>query len=191
MMTLTTIVALLTLANAATVTLHTTPCLQEIELETFTIEVDKLVVKDLPTVCGIEILSASGVDVNSLTCLAYKDAEGTDIGSAPFTFKTPAAISTNPVQEGSIRCNSTGEAPRSQVPPAGNSTVASTLATAASTGGVSPTGNTTVPSVTGGPRPSGGATATGGNDSPVPTGGAGAVGMSIGAFAAAFAAFLL
>jgi hypothetical protein len=38
------------------------------------------------------------------------DAAGTRKGSAEFTFAVSAQIATNPVQEGAIRCNSTGAA---------------------------------------------------------------------------------
>ncbi|KAF2733221.1 hypothetical protein EJ04DRAFT_275409 [Polyplosphaeria fusca] len=124
-LTLTTLLA--STATAATVTLRETPCLQATELEEFTIETDKLVVKgtlpppssspssppspltlptELKSVCGLSILSASGISPSSLVCQAYKDAAGTQLGSARFTQAEPALISTNPVQEGSIRCDS-------------------------------------------------------------------------------------
>ncbi|KAF2467500.1 uncharacterized protein BDR25DRAFT_395261 [Lindgomyces ingoldianus] len=176
--------------HGATVTLKETACITRTQLEEFTIEVDKLVVKQLDTVCGLQIISADGVDVNSLSCLAYKDAEGTDRGSAVFTFATPALISTNPVQEGSIRCNSTG-GPENK---ANSSTTMSTLSTAvASTGTALPisTGNVTVPTGTRTPTPSSGPSATGSSSPAQSTGAAAHVGLSVGAAVGAFAVFFL
>ncbi|KAF2270487.1 hypothetical protein CC78DRAFT_528246 [Lojkania enalia] len=162
MKTFATIAALAAVASAATVTLKETACISPSgELEEFTIEVDKLVVKELESVCGLELLSADGVDVNSLTCLAYKDIEGTEVGSAPFTKSSPALISTNPVQENSIRCNSSTNA-NTTTTALNNGTVITSVTFVtlpSATGGTVlsgtglPTtgGNTTVPTVTGGP----------------------------------------
>src|SRR6266536_3507481 len=38
---------------------------------------------------------AINVDINSVECRAYKDFEGQEPGSAPFSVKSPAQISTN------------------------------------------------------------------------------------------------
>lgn len=48
--------------------------------------------------------SSSNVDINSVECRAYKDAEGQIPGSAPFTLKSPAELSTNLVEVGSVLC---------------------------------------------------------------------------------------
>jgi hypothetical protein len=65
----------------------------------------------MPSVCGLEIVSASDdIDVKAITCQAFKDAEGTEPGSAPFTQESPALIATNPVQEASILCEVKTEA---------------------------------------------------------------------------------
>ncbi|ORY08192.1 hypothetical protein BCR34DRAFT_570044 [Clohesyomyces aquaticus] len=191
MKTFTSLAAFVALASAATVTITETKCLQNgYPIEQFTIEVDQLVVKDLPTVCGLHIVSASGVDVTSLTCRAYKDAAGTDPGSAFFNSTTDALIATNPVQEGSIRCNSNANG--GGVSLSSRSTTLSTAAVSvvASTGTALPipTGNATisgtrVPTVT----PSG----TTGAGAPNQTGAAAHVGSSILAVMGAFAVFLL
>ena len=93
---------------AATVTLETTKCLNDnTPLEQFNIEIgtSKPVAKDLPTVCGLRILSASdGIDVTTVQCQAFRDTEGTVPGSALFTFDKAASIATNPIQEKSILC---------------------------------------------------------------------------------------
>jgi hypothetical protein len=51
---------------------------------------------------------ASNLDVNSIECRAYKDADGVVPGSAPFTKANPALLSTNGVHVGSILCYVTG-----------------------------------------------------------------------------------
>jgi len=48
--------------------------------------------------------SAVGVDIDSIECRAYKDAAGVVPGSAPFTDATPAQLSTNLVEVGSVLC---------------------------------------------------------------------------------------
>ncbi|KAF2252971.1 hypothetical protein BU26DRAFT_515365 [Trematosphaeria pertusa] len=175
--------ALFSTAYSATVTLQETPCIQNnTNLETFEIELGKLVVKDLPSVCGLKLLSATDADINAIKCQAYKDAAGTQKGSAEFTFASPALISTNPVQEGSILCTTgdIGEA----------STLAVVTATATGTGGgSSPTGaNATVSTGAPGSQPTGSATGPGAPDE---TGAAGAIGVSIGAVVGAFAMLML
>lgn len=47
---------------------------------------------------------AINVDINSIECRAYKDADGVVPGSAPFTAKQPALLSTNLVEVGSVLC---------------------------------------------------------------------------------------
>ncbi|CAO2656831.1 Nn.00g056340.m01.CDS01 [Neocucurbitaria sp. VM-36] len=100
--------ALASTSYAATVTLETTKCLNaNIPLEQFDIEIgtSKPVAKDLPAVCGLRILSASAsTDVTTIQCQAFRDADGTQPGSAVFTFDSPALIGTNPIQEKSILC---------------------------------------------------------------------------------------
>lgn len=56
--------------------------------------------------------TTSNVDVNSVECRAYKDAAGVVPGSAPFTAKTPAELSTNLVEVGSVLCYIVTEAER-------------------------------------------------------------------------------
>ncbi|KAF2792246.1 hypothetical protein K505DRAFT_326318 [Melanomma pulvis-pyrius CBS 109.77] len=188
---LTALATLLSTTSAATVTLKTTDCLQPIALLQFTIDTDKLVAKELKSLCGLELISASGVSLDSLSCQAFKDAEGKEPGSAIFNSTSPALIATNPVQEGSILCKSS-EAPN------GNGTVSITSiitvlpsgAPPASSGTAIPTpsGNSTVPSVTGGPSVAPSSTTTG---APAPTGAAAQMGLSVGVVAAAFAVLLL
>ncbi|KAF2235497.1 hypothetical protein EV356DRAFT_566382 [Viridothelium virens] len=50
--------------------------------------------------------SSSNIDINTVECQAYKDADGTQIGSAPFTLASPAELATpnNPVEVGSVVC---------------------------------------------------------------------------------------
>lgn len=45
-----------------------------------------------------------GVNADDVECRMYKDAHGTQPGSAPFNTKTPAYVSTNAVSIGSILC---------------------------------------------------------------------------------------
>jgi len=125
-------------------------------------------------------------DINAVSCQAFKDAEGKNPGSAVFTFKKPALIATNPVQEGSISCSLTdGDN-------ADDSTTITTLLTAGPTGTGSPTqsgGNSTV-GPTGTPTqpssPSGSST-----DAPENPNNAGRMGLSIGALAVGVAALVL
>ncbi|KAF2281332.1 uncharacterized protein EI97DRAFT_497951 [Westerdykella ornata] len=107
--------ALASTSHAATVTLQETPCLQPTELKTYTVEVGKLVVVDMPSICGLKLVSTSdpaSAPLEAITCQLFKDAAGQVPGSAKFTFASPALIATNPVQEGSIRCD-VGAAPAS------------------------------------------------------------------------------
>ncbi|KAF1840042.1 uncharacterized protein K460DRAFT_372021 [Cucurbitaria berberidis CBS 394.84] len=93
---------------AATVTLETTKCISaNTPLLKFDIEIgtSKPVAKDLPSVCGLRIVSASNaIDVKTIQCQAFRDTEGAQPGSAVFTFDEPALIATNPIQEKSIIC---------------------------------------------------------------------------------------
>lgn len=121
---------LLASTYASTVTLSTTPCLDlTIPTEQFSIELDTAnpVAKDLPTVCGLRILSASAnVDVRTISCQAFRDTAGTQPGSAVFTYDEPALIATNPVQEKAILCTTVSLKRRQNEE---NSTVASTTQT--------------------------------------------------------------
>lgn len=47
---------------------------------------------------------AINVDIDQIECRAYKDAAGVIPGSAPFNVKTPAELSTNLVEVGSVLC---------------------------------------------------------------------------------------
>ncbi|KAF2196691.1 hypothetical protein GQ43DRAFT_484739 [Delitschia confertaspora ATCC 74209] len=191
----TTIAALLSLFSsvlAATVTLKETVCIQSnTELETFTIPVNELAVKELKSVCGLQILSADGVDVSTLVCRAYKDAAGTQPGSAQFTFDTPALISTNPVQEASIKCDNTGTS-NGTVSMSIQSSSQNMLPTAAPSGSSSPfpVSNSTSPSSTGINVPVGPASSTGAG-MPISTAAASQWGPSIGVVSAAFAILFL
>jgi hypothetical protein len=126
----TTAAALLSTSYAATVTLETTACLEptypsgqplEIEMNLSSpvaVGMSQIPKRpppphhqmlkpllDLPTVCGLRIVSASpGVDINTIKCQAFKDVAGTTPGSAVFTYASPALIATNPVQEKAIKC---------------------------------------------------------------------------------------
>jgi hypothetical protein len=44
------------------------------------------------------------VNISTVECRAYKDAAGTQPGSAPFNVTNPALLSTNLVDIGSILC---------------------------------------------------------------------------------------
>ncbi|KAJ4372281.1 hypothetical protein N0V83_004055 [Neocucurbitaria cava] len=100
--------ALASTSYASTVRLETTKCLNaNIPLEQFDIEIGTSapVAKDLPAVCGLRILSASdSIDVTTIQCQAFRDTEGTQPGSAVFTYASFANIATNPIQEKSILC---------------------------------------------------------------------------------------
>ncbi len=101
--------ALLSTGYASCVQLATTPCISSSNLEQFDVPIingsDAPTVQALNGVCGIKIVSVSDdVDINSVQCQAFKDAAGTQLGSALFSYASPALIATNPVEEGSIRC---------------------------------------------------------------------------------------
>lgn len=51
--------------------------------------------------------SAINVDIDSVECRAYKDVAGVEPGSAPFTLASPAFLTTNLVEVGSILCYAT------------------------------------------------------------------------------------
>lgn len=108
----------LALASASTVTLTTTPCLDSsISIQQVSIDINTAapVRLNLASICGLQVLSASSdVDMNSITCQAFKDAKGTQSGSEVFSYAEPALIATNPVpeesvwvSEGSVWCNGT------------------------------------------------------------------------------------
>jgi len=181
--TFATVAALASTSLAATVSISETPCLQNTTLSTFDVEIGSLYVQDFPSVCGFKINSADGADVASVKCQAYKDAEGTEKGSAEFTADKPALIATNPVQEGSILCVTDA------LPSGGATTFSKITAAPTATGGASPTsGNGTAPGNTASPtqptNPSGS-----GSPSGVP-GTANTIGMSFGALSAAALAML-
>ncbi|KAF2013094.1 hypothetical protein BU24DRAFT_482817 [Aaosphaeria arxii CBS 175.79] len=91
---------------SATVTLEETPCIQQkTRLETLIVRTDKLEVRNLPSLCGLKIISAAGANIHTISCIAFKDEKGEEVGSARFTFDSPALIATNPVQVGSLKCD--------------------------------------------------------------------------------------
>ena len=151
---------------------------------------------DLASVCGLQILSATpDIDVNTVQCQAFRDAQGTQVGSALFTYANPASIATNPVVEKGILCttnlkggagaNNTSSvsapapAPASSGSPSTLATMPSSLSSAAPA-----SGNSTTPSKTGAPTMTQILSATS-------TGAAGTVAISAGMLAAAFAATFL
>ncbi|KAL5121391.1 hypothetical protein ACEQ8H_000859 [Pleosporales sp. CAS-2024a] len=173
-----TVAALLSGSYAATVTLETTQCLNSNSpAEQFQLQLNsaKPVAQNLPSVCGLKIVSATdNIDVNAISCRAYKDAAGTQVGSAAFTFAQPALIATNPVQEQAVWCN------------ASSSLASSSGVPSASAGLRSPTANVTAPSNTNKPS------ATQGDNSPQQTPNAANVAsVGMGALAVAFAAIMV
>lgn len=46
----------------------------------------------------------SDLDINTIECRAYQDTDGVVPGSAPFTVKNPAMLSTQIVNESSVLC---------------------------------------------------------------------------------------
>ncbi|KAL1603895.1 hypothetical protein SLS60_005487 [Paraconiothyrium brasiliense] len=182
--TFATVAALAATTFAATVKLEQTACAQQnaTSLSQFDVEVDKLVAISLPSVCGLKIVSADGVDKSKVTCQAYIDAEGKNKGSKEFTADKPALIATNPVQEGSILCVSEGAVPSAQ--PTTFAVVSTSASLAAPTGGATPSGNSTT-NPTSPSQPS--ASSTNPADQP---GSASTVGMSFGALSFAAIAML-
>ncbi|KAF1959148.1 hypothetical protein CC80DRAFT_502215 [Byssothecium circinans] len=177
--------ALFSTAFAASVKLEQTKCLQPTKLESFDVTLGNLVVKNLNSTCGLKLVSADGADLAAVQCQAYKDAAGQEKGSAQFNQSTPALISTNPVQIGSIKCAAGSvPGPNSAVPTITATSAGSTLVPSASPTGnaTAPSGNGTNPSATNSPpRPS---TST-------PGSGAERLGLSLGVVAAGLAVFML
>lgn len=183
--------ALLSTSYAATVKIEETPCIQNnTELKTFEVEIGKLVVGKLESVCGLKLVSATDADLAAIECQAFKDAEGKDPGSAKFTAAKPALIATNPVQEGSILCTIGGGS-------SNDTTTVTTLITAkpsAGTGSPAPTGGNSTISATNSPTQPSSPSNTASNTSPgtpQESGSAGQVGLSIGALAVGVAALVL
>lgn len=182
------VAALAATSYAATVKIEQTACIQQnaTSLASFDVEVDKLTAVELPSVCGLKIVSADGVDVKSVKCKAYKDAEGTQPGSAEFTSDKPALIATNPVQEGSILCvGGSGAIPTTGAAPTTFAVVSTSAPGAAAPTGATPSGgnnstNPTSPSSPSTPTPSAGTL----------PGSASTIGMSFGALAGAAVAML-
>jgi hypothetical protein len=168
---------------------------------------------DLPSVCGLRILSASdNVDIATIQCQAFRDTEGKLQGSALFTSDNTAQIATNPIQEKSIWCttsrpqnlsNSTISSAAPQSTASGNATlpitassnattILTTVLASASAGLPSLSANGTVPSAT--QTPPSPPSQTGGEAPPKPSetkGAASTLGVGVGVVAAAFAALLL
>lgn len=71
----------------------------------------------LAEVSYLYLTGATGVPFDSITCQAYQDDAGTVQGGEPFNSSTPALLSTNTVQVGSIICTASYVAVR---PPGGN-----------------------------------------------------------------------
>ncbi|KAH7408379.1 hypothetical protein DE146DRAFT_752511 [Phaeosphaeria sp. MPI-PUGE-AT-0046c] len=89
------------------VVVNTTPCGgSNTSPQTFTVVVNTVgVVKiDAKAICGLSITSSTPLPLSSITCQAFKDADGKDVGSALFTATNPARISTNPVEIKGIWC---------------------------------------------------------------------------------------
>lgn len=188
--TFATVAALAATSFAATVKLEQTPCIQAnaTSLNSFDVEVDKLTVVELPSVCGLKIVSVDGADAKSIKCKAYTDKEGKEPGSDEFTQEVPALIATNPVQEGSILCVSGDNAIPSSGPAPTTFAVISTSAPVAAPTGSTPSGgkNSTTPHSPNSPSsptstPSG---------TPNQPGAASTIGMSFGALAGAAIAML-
>lgn len=184
--TFATVAALAATTFAATVKLEQTACVQAnaTSLSQFDVEVDKLSVVNLDSVCGLKLVSADGADVKDIKCQAYKDAEGKDKGSKEFTFDEPAKIATNPVQEKAILCVGSGDVPTAQ--PTTFAAVTTSASLAAPTGGATPTGNSTSG------RPSSPSPSPSSTDPTGQPGSASTISMSLGAlsFAAIAALFL-
>lgn len=182
--TFATVAALAATSFAATVKIEQTACVQanSTSLESFEVEVDKLTAIDLPSVCGLKIVSAEDAKVEDIKCQAYKDAEGKEKGSAEFTKDKPAMIATNPVQEKAILCVGSGDVP-SAAPTTFAVVSTSAPSLAAPTGSGNGTSNGTKPgSPTGSPTPTG----TGAPDE----GSASTLSMSFGALSVAAIAML-
>lgn len=184
--TFATVAALAATTFAATVKLEQTPCIQAnaTALSQFDVDADKLTVVSLPSVCGLKIVSADGVDVKNVKCQAYIDTEGKNKGSKQFTFDDPAEIATNPVHEGSILCISSGDVPTAQ--PTTFAAVTTSASLVAPTGGATPTGNSTSG------KPSSPSPSASSTNAPGQPGAASTLTMSLGAlsFAAIAALFL-
>jgi len=58
----------------------------------------------LNAVSTLFLTGATGADVNTITCQAFKSTDGTGSGGLPFTVSSPSYLSTNTVQVGSIVC---------------------------------------------------------------------------------------
>ncbi|KAF2636343.1 hypothetical protein P280DRAFT_155891 [Massarina eburnea CBS 473.64] len=176
--------ALASSSLAATVKITQTECIQkDTKLEAFEVTLNTLFVQDLTSTCGLELLSADGADLAAIQCQAFKDPVGTVKGSAQFNQASPALISTNPVNIGSILCTVGSLLSRGYSP--GPTGTASSNAPYPSTTGNStvPAGNSTNPSATNSPpTPSN----TNGPDS-----GAERMGLSFGVVAAGLAVFML
>ncbi|KAF2682394.1 hypothetical protein K458DRAFT_488648 [Lentithecium fluviatile CBS 122367] len=185
--------ALLSTGYAATVKIEETPCIQNnTELKTFDVEIGKLLVGQIESVCGLKIISATDADVTKVECQAFKDAEGKDPGSAKFTQAKPALIATNPVQEGSIKCILVdGSGSSSGVTTSTTLITATGTGTGTGTGIPAPTGGNSTVSVTGTPTQPGSPTSTSSSTSPENSNNAGRVGLSVGALAVGVAALVL
>lgn len=183
--------ALFSSVYAASVKLEETPCIQNnTQLKSFDVTIGELKVGTLESVCGLKIVSADGVDITKVECQAFKDAEGKVPGSAKFTSSKPALIATNPVQEGSVKCDVVGGSS-----PNSTDTTITTLITATptGTGSPAPTGGNNTISTTGTPtQPSGPGATNSGAPNPTAAGNsAGRFGLSIGALAIGAVAFVL
>ncbi|KAF2874927.1 hypothetical protein BDV95DRAFT_303188 [Massariosphaeria phaeospora] len=112
---------------------------------------------DAQSICGLELTDYSSMgttlDINLVSCQAYRDKEGKEKGSASFGAKNPALISTTPVQINAVRC----VAGDPRLPPVTSTGVASPAGTGAvANGTAAPTpaptgGNSTGPGVPGNP----------------------------------------
>lgn len=90
------------------VTLQTTPCLDPtVPLKQLNVAVgtEQPVPIDLPYVCGIEIVSVTdGIDVHRIQCQTFGPPGSNHPTSGPFTYDSPARLSTNTVAQISAQC---------------------------------------------------------------------------------------
>ncbi|KAF1990073.1 hypothetical protein K402DRAFT_418158 [Aulographum hederae CBS 113979] len=86
---------------------------------------------------GMKVLSAHGVPLDSVSCIAFKDKNGQELGSAVFTANITANIATNPVSIGSIRC--TGRTSNNSTSTFTKSFATGTAGTGTGTGTILPT----------------------------------------------------
>ncbi|KAK3678825.1 hypothetical protein LTR78_001278 [Recurvomyces mirabilis] len=105
----------------------------------------------LDEVSYLYLTSAQGVDLNSITCQPYRDANGTMAAGPSFKAGQPAFLSTNTVQVGSIICVGDGTTTSSSTPTNTPNTSTSSGAPA-TTPTLSTTTTTSIPSSASNPQ---------------------------------------